>query len=86
MRPIPDFGNGPKPHILVLDHDSEQVAPVLFDYVSDARVFTGTGLVDCQDGYPEVRDLFDLLIPNNECRTEPPVLCEPMADITFRAK
>ena len=68
VRPIPDFGLGPQPTVLILDRDSEQVMPVLFDYTSDDRVFMGTGLVDCSQGFPQVNALFDLLIPDNDCR------------------
>ena len=70
VMPVPDIGGGPIPHILVLDHDSEQVLPVLFDYTSDNRVFTGTGLVNCQNGFPEVRELFDVLVPGHACRIQ----------------
>ena len=68
VRPIPDFGLGPQPTVIVLDGENEQVIPVLFDYTSDVRVFTGTGLVDCSLGFPQVNAIFDLLV--NECRTD----------------
>lgn len=70
VRPIPDFGLGPSPTVLALDYEEDQVIPVLFDYTSDNRVFTGTGLIDCAVGFPEVRALFDHLVPDNRCRTE----------------
>lgn len=63
-------GGGAAPHVLVLDHDSEQVLPVLYDYTSDDRVFTGIALVDCQRGFPEVIRLYDLLVPGHACRTQ----------------
>lgn len=68
VRPVPNMGGGPVPHVLVLDYESEQTLAVLFDYTSDDRVFTGTGLVDCRAGFPEVNRLFDLLITGHACR------------------
>lgn len=68
VRPVPDFGLGAQPTVLVLDRESGQVVPVLFDYTSDDRVFTGTGLVDCTLGFPQVNAIFDLLVPDNDCR------------------
>ena len=70
IRPLPNLGMGQVPVVLVVDHDDEHVLPLLFDYTSDARVFTASGWCDCTDGYPEMRDLFDLLVPENLCRTE----------------
>lgn len=70
VRPVPDFGRGPSPTVLALDHEDEQVSPILFDYTSDNRVFTGTGLLDCTAGFPEVRNVFDHLVPDNRRRTE----------------
>ena len=70
VRPVPDMGGVAVPHVLVLDRDSEQVLPVLYDYTSDDRVFTGSALVDCQRGFPEMIRLFDLLVPGHACRTQ----------------
>ena len=70
VRPMPDFGLVAQPTVLVLDWESEQVLPVLFDYTSDDRVFTDTGLVDCTLGFPQVNDIFDLLVPDNDCRSD----------------
>lgn len=69
IRPLPNLGLGQVPVVLVVDHD-EHVLPLLFDYTSDARVFTASAWSDCSDGFPEVRDLFDLLVPENLCRTD----------------
>ena len=68
VRPMPDFGLGAQPTVLVLDWESQQALPVLFDYTSDDRVFMGTGIVDCTLGFPQVNDIFDLLVPDNDCR------------------
>ena len=69
VRPMPNIGAGPRPTVIVTDHDDEHFVPILFDYTSDDRTFIGTGLVGCHRGFPEVHMLFDLLIPGNACRT-----------------
>lgn len=69
VRPMPEIGAGLRPAVIVTDYEDEHTIPILFDYTSDDRTFIGTGLIGCHFGFPEVHDLFDLLIPGNLCRT-----------------
>lgn len=67
VRPMPSLIAEPTPVWIITDHDSEHFVPILVDYVSEERVFTASALVNGQQGFPLVLDIFRLVVPANSC-------------------
>lgn len=64
---MPSLIAEPTPVWIITDHDSEHFVPILVDYVSEERVFTASALVNGQQGFPLVLDIFRLVVPANSC-------------------